>query len=118
MEWGRSTTRFAGYDGLPIDSLQGLDINCSYNESQSFYYDPLMNESRANLNSSGNGSANNEIASPYVHSRQQNQNPVNQTRSNANHLNHHNETCSSALPSPPMSNETNSQMAAWYDTDL
>lgn len=34
MEWGHSPTRFTtGYDGVPIESLQGLDLNSHHSSN-------------------------------------------------------------------------------------
>ena len=90
----------AGYDGLPIESMQGLDINSSgnFNDSdlrnvdQANYvnYNPNNNINTRNIN-------NSDIEPPYVNTSQSTQN---------------NEP---PLPNPP---SDSNQVAAWYDTDL
>ena len=88
---------FKGYDGLPIESMQGLDINSS--SASNFDQSDLKNDqSYVNYNPTED---NND--SPYVNTI---------ITQNKNQRNNQNEL----LPNPPPS-ESN-QVAAWYDTDL
>jgi len=84
---------YQGYDGLPIESMQGLDINSSSNFDQS---DLKNDQSYVNYNPT-------DDESPYVNTIITTQ----QRSLNQNEL----------LPNPPPPSESN-QVAAWYDTDL
>jgi len=93
----RSHAQSGGYDGLPIESMQGLDINSS--SASNFDQSDLKNDqSYVNYNPTED---NND--SPYVNTI---------ITHNKNQRNNQNEL----LPNPPPS-ESN-QVAAWYDTDL
>ena len=93
----KNNSFFKGYDGLPIESMQGLDINSS--SASNFDQSDLKNDqSYVNYNPTED---NND--SPYVNTI---------ITQNKNQRNNQNEL----LPNPPPS-ESN-QVAAWYDTDL
>lgn len=124
MEWGRSTTRFTGYDGIPVESMiQGLDINSEgttimYNENQHLLLQEVNNQTPYSVNyesqispnhaenvqnGSGRGSTSHMVATPSPYTI------VNNTpRPQRN------------LPSPPQAppNDNTGQVAAWFDTDL
>ena len=88
-----------GYDGLPIESMQGLDINSSGNFNDSDLRNDqanYVNYNPNNININASRINNSDVEPPYVNTSQSTQN---------------NET----LPNPP---SDSNQVAAWYDTDL
>ena len=86
-----------GYDGLPIESMQGLDINSSGNFNDSDLRNDQANYVNYNPNNNINARINNSnVEPPYVNTSQSTQN-------------------NEPLPNPP---SDSNQVAAWYDTDL
>ena len=90
---------FPGYDGLPIESMQGLDINSSHPGS-----------TYGHIGDHGGGSAGGGIDTntntPLPHQQQQ---PNNDGTGSEYHEQ------DGSVPQPP---NDNNQVAAWYDTDL
>jgi len=93
------TSRFAGYDGIPVESMQGLDINSSTN----LYNDNNLTSDFVNFetNVQSKGANSTDPSDPETPLL------VNNPRR--------------ALPNLPRSTQnenSTSQLAAWYDTDL
>ena len=89
-----------GYDGLPIESMQGLDINSSHPGST---YGHIGEHG----GSAGGGPLETNTNTPLPHQQLTNQ------PSEGTGADYHEQDGS--VPQPP---NDNNQVAAWYDTDL
>lgn len=148
MEWGRSTTRFTGYDGIPVESMiQGLDINSEgttimYNENQHLLLQEVNNQTPYSVNYESQISPNHAENGQNGHYESQispNHAGNSQNGSGRGSTSHLVATPSPYtivnnstplqprpqprpqrnLPSPPQApNDNTGQVAAWFDTDL
>merc|ERR1712080_600669 len=91
-----------GYDGLPIESMQGLDINSSHPGST---YGHIGEHGGGS--SAGGGGLEINANTPLPHQQLTNQ-PTGETGAD-----YHEQ--GGSVPQPP---NDNNQVAAWYDTDL
>lgn len=100
MEWRYGTSRPTRYDGVPIESMQGLEINSSHPGST---YGHIGEHG----GSGSGGGPDTHPNTPLPHQQLQNQ-PCNVGGSEF-------QDQDSSVPQPP---NDNNQVAAWYDTDL
>jgi len=91
----------SGYDGLPIESMQGLDINGGGGNNS--IYGNINEDNDVTPHHANDVTGNSNSAAPsHAHN-----NPLQQQSSDLNF--------DTEVPQPPMNND---QVAAWYDTDL
>ena len=108
----------SGYDGIPIESMQGLDINSEniYNENHQILHQTPINADQHYSYESPN-SGNTAAVSPNTGSTD-----FSSSSGNGNSLYstvHNTPRHQRNLPSPPQApNDNSGQVAAWYDTDL
>merc|ERR1712096_234465 len=88
----------SGYDGLPVESMQGLDINSSHPGST---YGHIGDHGGSG--SGGGGGHDTNPNTPLPHQQLQNQ------------AGNEFQDQDGSVPQPP---NDNNQVAAWYDTDL